>query len=162
VRLTPIGGVLKKIAILGAVVVLVALGGCATTGSRPTTPSSPPSSTKLTPVGGIVDPIAEITDRSDARYVASDVSPILDKRSQGPKTFSIDITAGTKSVRVYIACVPTSHFKVTIGKWFSGGCASTFQNWADLPQSGTESVNVDVSVPTRTRYSVLVIPTPEG
>jgi hypothetical protein len=116
----------------------------------------------LTPVGGIVDPIAEITDESDARYVASDVSPILDKRSRGPKTFSVDITAGTNSVRVYMACVPTSHFKVTIGKWFSGGCASTFQNWADIPLSGAESVTVDVDVPAKTRYSVLVIPTPEG
>jgi hypothetical protein len=148
---------------MAAVVTLGALAGCTTTGS-PTTPSPPPSSAKLTPVGGIVDPIAEITDNKDARYIASDISPILDKRSRGPKTFSIDITAGTKSVRVYIACAPTSHFKVTIGKWFSGGCASTFQNWADIPLSGAESVtvDVDVDVPAKTRYSVLVIPTPAG
>jgi hypothetical protein len=152
---------LKKIAMMAALVVLVALAGCTTTGS-PTPPSRPPSSAKLTAIGGIVDPIAEITDKSDARYIASDISPILNKRSQGPKTFSVDITGGTKSVRVYIACVPTSHFKVTIGKWFSGGCASTFQNWADIPQSGAEGVTVNVDVPAKTRYSVLVIPTPEG
>jgi hypothetical protein len=151
----------KKIAMVAAVVVLVALAGCTTTRS-PTPPSPPPSSAKLTAIGGIVDPIAEITDKSDARYIASDISPILNKRSQGPKKFSVDITAGTKSVRVYIACVPTSHFKITIGKWFSGGCASTFQNWADIPQNGAESVIVNVDVPAKTRYSVLVIPTPDA
>lgn len=131
------------------------LAGC--TSSTAPAPMLPTHTVTSRP-NELVDPLAEITDPTDGRFVAAKITPLLHKGAEGPGTFTISGLADVQSVRIYIACAPDSHFRVTVGKWFSGGCSSRFQNWADIPVENVRAVNV--AVPAGTRYALLVIRTP--
>ncbi len=111
-------------------------------------------------VGGIVDPLGEITNENDERFVAPRVNTLVHVRARGPRSFPIDITSGTKSVRAYLACKPDATFRVKVGKAFNGPCSSSFQNFADIPPAGAKSVSV--RVPSNTEYVLLIISTPES
>lgn len=92
--------------------------------------------------------------------MARTVRPLLNQRSQGPGVFTLAApTPGIRSVRAYIACSPDSRFRISIGKGFSSGCSSRFQNWADIPFGTVRTVTI--TLPAGTRYSILVIPTPK-
>jgi hypothetical protein len=107
----------------------------------------------------ITDPLSEITDKGNPRYVDSAVKPLLHTRGIGASQFPLKADAGTRSVRVYVACAPTSSFKADVGKSFTGECSNKFQNFADIPVSPGE-LNLRMTIPGTTQFVVLVIPTP--
>jgi hypothetical protein len=111
------------------------------------------------PAPGIVDPLSEITDKNDRRYLSQAVNPLLHARGAGPSRFRLRADAGMRSVRVYIACAPVSSFRATVGEGFSAWCASRFQNFADIPVRPGK-IDLEVKIPEATRFVVLVIPTP--
>jgi hypothetical protein len=148
--------------LLAASVLLTGAAGC--TPGHTTSPGvAVPTHTGSTPPGvtnaTIVDPLSEITDKNNKRYVADSVGTILHVNGSGPSRYKVSIDKGTRSVRAYIACIPESHYTVTINKSFSGECAETFQAYADIPvQSG--NVDAVVNVPNGTQFILAVIPTP--
>jgi hypothetical protein len=149
-------------ALLAASLLLTGAAGC--TSGHTTSPGfAEPTHTGSTPPGDtnatIVDPLSEITDKNNERYVADSVRPILHANGSGPFRYKLSIDNGTHSVRAYIACTPESPYTVIINKSFSGECAKTFQAYADIPvQSG--NVNAIVTVPNGTQFILVVIPTP--
>lgn len=143
---------------LGALVFVFALAGCGGGGPSSSAPSTHSGRGDSVAADDLVNPLEEITDPSDQRFVAEKVDPILDKEGVGAETFRVDLTRGTKSVRAYVACAPASRFRVTIGKSFSGACAPRFQNYADIPPGSASKVKLDL--PASTKFSILVIPSP--
>jgi hypothetical protein len=130
-----------------------------TAASAPSNAPAPSSSSSVGPVAGIVDPLSEITDKNNSRYVDSAVKPLLHSHGVGPSRFQLKPDAGTSSLRVYVACTPTSQFKAAVGKGFSGECASRFENFADIPVPSGD-LNLNLTVPGTTQFVVVVIPTP--
>lgn len=109
----------------------------------------------------ITDPFSEITDKKNPRYVKSALTPLLHTRGVGPSQYQLKADAGTRSVRVYIACSPTSEFTASVGKAFSGGCSSRFENFADIPVSPGE-LHLKIAIPATTQFAVVIIPTPSN
>ena len=109
---------------------------------------------------GIVDPLSEIRDPRNPRYVDSSAAPIAHFRAKGSKTRTIVIPKSTKLVRVYLACTPSTTFDIRVQKEFKGGCSRQFQNWADIPTE-PGATKLEVTVPSKTEYIALVIPDPK-
>ncbi|SDZ54334.1 hypothetical protein SAMN05421684_6477 [Asanoa ishikariensis] len=106
-----------------------------------------------------MDPLSEITDSKNDRFVAESIGPILHVDGLGPSRYDVRLDAGTRSVRAYIVCAPDSPFTVAIGKRFWADCTTRFQAFADIPvEAGRREVAV--TVPDATRFILLVIPTP--
>jgi len=105
-----------------------------------------------------VNPLAEITDPSDPRFVATRVTALVNRQGTGPATLPLSTRKNMDSVRIYVACSPASHFSASVGKGFDGRCASRFQNFADIPLGSTRDVKL--VIPKSTSYSILVIPSP--
>lgn len=145
-----------------AFVVVVALLGlaCPTAcGAHGTRSTSSPTGVATDSVADVaVDPLAEVTDPADPRFVARRVVALLHRRGSGPTSIPISVPKHAKAVRVYVSCYPASDFQVSIGKGFKGACASRFQNFADIPLGAARRVNL--VVPRSTTYWLLVIPTP--
>lgn len=143
---------------VAAVLIALTVGTLRLTASAPS-----PATTGRTAAtgGGIVDPLSELTDPSDDRALADGTyAVLLASRAAGARSFSFEVPPDVTSVRVYLACAPASTFRVTVARAFSGGCASRFQDFADIPtRSGTRTVRV--TVPGSTRYSLLVVTTPD-
>lgn len=153
--------------LLLSIPVLLATGCDSGAGSKPpvsgSTAVSAPGQTSLSAGGqalGITDPLSEITDKNDPRYIRQPVKPLLHARGTGPSQFQLRAGARTRSVRVYIACAPASSFNATVGKGFSGNCARRFQNFADIPVRPGE-LGLEVRIPEATHFVVVVIPTPK-
>lgn len=126
--------------------------------SEASTPG-PSNSPTVGQADAITDPFSEITDKNNPRYVESALTPLLHTRGVGPSQYQLQADAGTQSVRVYIACSPTSEFTASVGKGFSGECSSKFENFADIPVSPGE-LHLKVAIPATTQFAVVIIPTP--
>lgn len=153
----------KCVKAIACLVLLVGMTGCTVGAPQESQPNGvQKSGTASRPIykttHGVVDPLSEITDKYNSEFVSSSVGVVLHKSGKGPTAYPVSITQGTPSVRAYIACSPESKFTVRIGKRFSGTCASTFQNFADIPPQNAQRVNVEI--PSNTNFTILVISTP--
>lgn len=154
--------------LLLSIPVLLATGCGSGRGSGTPASGSPavsaPGQTGLSTGGqasGITDPLSEITDKNDPRYLRQPVKPLLHTRGTGPSQFKLRADTRTQSVRVYIACAPASFFRATVGKGFWGECARRFLNFADIPVRPGE-LGLEVKIPEATHFVVVVIPTPKN
>jgi hypothetical protein len=139
----------------------LALTGCTQANSNTQSSSAGPSSKGSSPLErvALVDPLSEIRDPKNDNFVATNVNVVLDKHGVGPHTYAINVTSGTPSLRAYLSCTPGANFTVSIGKSYWSGCSKTFSWFADIPVTGTSN-KVVVSVPAKTRFDLVVIPTP--
>lgn len=145
---------------------LLATGCTGGSGSAHSTASSsavPTPDRSGSPTNGqspeITDPLSEITDKDNPRYVESTLQPLLHRQGVGPSEFQLKAEVGIRSVRIYLACTPASSFNAGVGKSFSGECSSSFENFADIPVSPGE-LTLKITIPKTTRFAVVVIPTP--
>jgi len=108
----------------------------------------------------LVDPLSEVTDPHNSRYIADEVATLLHERGKGPTTAAIDdLGSGTKSVRFFVACSPDSHFTLSMVGYYSGPCGRTFENTGEIPIiAGQSKATVTLDLPGGVSYWLLAIP----
>ena len=147
---------LPSFTLLAVLGLALALAGCSNDRG-----SSPPVSQHSAATATVVDPLAELTDKKNPRYVADQVTTVLHEQGTGPKTFQIAITPGTQRLEFYVACSPDSSFTVTTSTFFSGSCSTTFQNSGAIPVSppSATSVSASLQISDTARYWIVARPT---
>lgn len=144
--------------VLGVAVVVLLAGMVAscTTVSEPT-PQSTRGATSVT--GQLHDPLDSVTDPNSTDFVGTLLTPVLHTQGVGPSTYQIDKPQGPTAIRFYVACYPDSDFTVRVGTFFSGRCASKFQNSGQFSTgSAANKLDVRLEIPKGVRYWILALP----
>ncbi|MCU1422355.1 MAG: putative rane protein [Microbacteriaceae bacterium] len=107
-----------------------------------------------------VDPLSEVIDPHNSRYIAQSVPTLLHQQGKGSVTATIDeLGSTTKSVRFFVSCSPSSRFTLTMSGSYSGPCGTTFENTGEISISpGQTSSTVILTLPRGVRFWLLAIP----
>ncbi|MBI9115633.1 hypothetical protein [Sanguibacter suaedae] len=112
-----------------------------------------------TPVVRPSNPLDELTDPTSEEFIAQTVRTVLDEEGEGSATFTVAREEGLERVTYYVACSPASTFKLSMDeRWFSGECATSFQNSGGIPAEGTGDLRVDLALPDGVAYRVVGVP----
>lgn len=141
-----------------AVLILTLVTACAGSSAPPA--DSPPADDSAQQAAA--DPLVRITDPRDEAYVSPEPKVLWREHARGPARLSVERSAASNGIVVYISCSPTSNYTVRqvddSTQFMSGDCNREFQSFGEFPLTGSgEHLEFELVLPQEVDRWVVVL-----